>query len=91
MRAGFLFGVLHYPVMAIGGAVSYLFFQLVVPVLFTASLVSFLWGMSLYFIAGGQDDELSGRGKTVMLYGLLSLIVTMVFYGLLSLVRAELG
>jgi hypothetical protein len=77
--------------MTLGSIFSYLSFQLFVPLLFTLSVVAFLWGMCLYIVAGGKDEELSLRGKSVMLYGLLVLVVTMVIYGLLALFRAQAG
>jgi hypothetical protein len=75
--------------MTLGAIVSFLSFQFLVPLLFAISVVAFSWGACLNIVAGSRDDELSDRGKTVMLYGLLALLVTMVLYGLLSLLRAE--
>lgn len=77
--------------MTIGSVLSYIFFQLLVPLCFTISAVTFLWGACLYIISGSQDEELGEKGKAVMLYGLLALIVTMVGYGILSLIRAQAG
>jgi Type IV secretion system pilin len=58
--------------MTFGGLLYYIAFQLLVPLLFTLSFVSFLWGAFLYIIAGSIDEELQEKGKAVMFYGLVS-------------------
>jgi|GEM_PF-3703702 len=72
--------------MSIGTIVSYFFFQLLVPFLFTLAVACFLWGLCLSTFAGGHDEELAERGKTVMLYGLLTLGAAILVYTLLWLI-----
>ncbi len=73
--------------MTIGSIAAYFFFQLFIPILFTASIASFAWGAGLFLLAGGYDEELADHGKTVMLYGLIVLALTFILHILLSLAR----
>lgn len=77
--------------MTFGALISYTAFELLVPALFTVSAVSFMWGVFLYVIAGAQDEEMQERGKTVMLYALLSFVVMVLVWGLFQLVARTLA
>ncbi len=73
--------------MTLGSVVAYFFFQLLIPLMFSVAVGSFLWGTSLFFLAGGKDEDLADHGKHVMLYGFLALIVTVLTYMLLAFIR----
>ena len=68
------------------GFVSYLAFGLAIPLGFTASFITFVWGTFQYFMGGTQDEEAREKGKSLMLYGLLVLIVTAATWGLFQLI-----
>ncbi len=58
------------------GFVTYIVFGLAVPLGFTASFITFVWGTFQYFMGGTQDEEAREKGKSLMLYGLLVLAGT---------------
>ncbi len=63
--------------MTLSALLHYVFFQLLVPLLFLLSLLTFLWGTFLVFTAGSADEELAETGKSLMLYGVLWLLLAM--------------
>lgn len=63
--------------MTLGALISYVLFQLLIPLLFLLSLLTFVWGTFLVFVAGGADEELADTGKSLMLYGVAWLAITM--------------
>lgn len=77
--------------MTFGELVSYVLFQLLVPLLFVLSFLTFLWGVFLVFIAGGADEELQETGYTLMLYGVVWLGLMALVWWLLSAATAGVG
>ncbi len=71
---------------SIGGWLSYAIFGLIVPLLFSVSFVVFIWGSFQYFIAGGHDEEAREKGKSLMFYALLLLVVMGAVWAALRLI-----
>lgn len=70
--------------MNISAVASYLSYQLVVPLLFVVSFVTFLWGLCLYVVAGSQDEELAEKGVILMLYALIFFVVVVLVWGVIK-------
>ncbi len=51
----------------------------------------FVWGMFLYFIAGGANEEKKEQGKSLLIYATLGFVVIIVFWGIVNLVAAGIG
>ncbi len=78
--------------MTFGALFSYALFQLIVPLLFLLSMLTFVWGTFLVFIAGSADEELAETGKTLMLYGVVWLVLMGLVWWLLdALIRGVPG
>lgn len=78
--------------MTIGALISYILFKLLVPGLFVAATLAFLWGVMLHFVAS-SDGELSyGKGKALMLWGVLAFaFMVLVWWVLRALAGAIAG
>ena len=83
--------VLHLRVMTFGALLSYAAFQILIPLMFVASFVSFLWGAFLYVISGSTDEEMQEKGKAVMLYGLLAFVVMVLVWVVIRAVAAAVA
>lgn len=68
-----------------GDFVTSLISNVAVPVIFALAFVVFIWGIFLYFIAGGHDEEKRGRGKQLMLWGILGFFVMVSVWGLVNI------
>ncbi len=85
-------GKWYYLGMTLGGLFGYILFQVIVPLLFLLSVLTFVWGTFLVFIAGSADEELAETGKTLMLYGVVWLVLMgLVWWVLQALVGAVGG
>ncbi|HYD93378.1 MAG TPA: hypothetical protein VEB18_02905 [Candidatus Paceibacterota bacterium] len=60
--------------MSLGALASYFVFQLLIPLIFTVIVVTFIWGVFLHFTAGA-DGELGEKGKVFMVWGLVALVI----------------
>ena len=52
----------------------------VVPLLLTLGLVYFLWGITKYVTAGGDEDKMK-EGKNLVVYGIIALFVMISVFG----------
>ncbi|MEA2701526.1 MAG: hypothetical protein QOE22_235 [Candidatus Parcubacteria bacterium] len=56
-----------------------------VPVIFALAFIVFIWGIFLYFIAGGHDEEKRKSGKQLMLWGILGFFIMVSVWGLVNI------
>jgi hypothetical protein len=75
----------------IAGMLNYAVFELALPLLFTLAFVVFAWGMFQYFIAGGHDEEAREKGKSLMMYGVLMLVLMIIIWSAIAWVSKVLG
>ncbi|MES2994786.1 MAG: hypothetical protein V4681_02015 [Patescibacteria group bacterium] len=59
--------------------------SIVVPLIFALAFIVFIWGVFIYFIAGGHDEEKKESGKSLMLYGLIGFFVMVSVWGLVNI------
>lgn len=62
----------------------------VVPLIFTLSLIMFLFGILKYLTAGGDEAKI-GKGIQMMTYGAVALFVMFAVWGLVSLIVPFFG
>lgn len=55
----------------------------VVPVLIVLGVVYFIWGVITYVIS--SDEESKGKGRTMMIYGIIGLAVIVAVWGLVRI------
>lgn len=59
--------------------------SILVPLIFALAFFVFIWGVFLYFISGGHDEEKQAKGKSLMLYGLIGFFVMVSVWGLVNI------
>src|SRR3989344_7572316 len=68
-----------------GSFVTNIISDVAVPVIFALAFIVFIWGIFIYFIAGGHDEEKKESGKSLMLYGLIGFFVMVSVWGLVNI------
>lgn len=56
-----------------------------VPVIFALAFIVFIWGVFMYFIAGGHDEERRKKGRELMMYGIIGFFVMVSVWGLVNI------
>lgn len=72
-------------VQALGAFLISLINQVAVPLVFALAFIVFIWGVFLYFINGGHNEEAQAKGKALMLYGLIGFFVMVSIWGLVNI------
>ncbi len=62
----------------------------VVPLLLTLGLVYFLWGITKYVTAGGDEDKMK-EGKNLVVYGIIALFVMISVFGFVRILTNTFG
>lgn len=65
--------------------------DVLIPLVFAAALLMFIFGMFRFFIAGGADDEKREQGKSLMLYAILGFVLMVSIFGIVNLIANGLG
>ncbi len=64
--------------------------NLIIPVLFGLSFLVVLWGIANAWIIGGGDETKVKKGKDILLYGVIGLVVMSGVWGIVALFRTIL-
>jgi hypothetical protein len=81
---GGAFGDLLGNILAFGNTV-------LIPFIIGIGFLFFVWGMFLYFIAGGHDEEKQKSGKQLMIYATLGFVLIIIFWGLVNFLASSIG
>lgn len=65
--------------------------NILLPLIFAAALLVFLWGVFNFFVWGGGNEDKREEGKKFMLYGLIGLAVMVAVWGIVNLLISILG
>ena len=63
--------------------------NILIPILITAALVYFIWGVISYVIAKDADDQ--GKAKSVITRGIIGLFVILSIWGLIGVIQSTFG
>jgi hypothetical protein len=63
--------------------------NVLVPVLFAAAFIVFLWGAFDTFIVGANNEEVKEHGKNLMLWGLIGFFVMVSVWGLVNILTGS--
>lgn len=62
-----------------------------IPFLLGVGFLFFVWGMFLYFIKGGADDDSKKKGKDLIIYATSGFILIFIFWGLVEILTDFTG
>lgn len=61
----------------------------VIPFIFAIAFIVFIWGIFMYFIAGGANEEQRDKGKQLVFWGIIGFVVMMTMWGIVNLLVAS--
>jgi hypothetical protein len=62
-----------------------------IPFIIGIGFLFFVWGIFLYFIMGGSDDEKKLKGRSLMISATIGFVVIIIFFGLVNLFTSSTG
>jgi hypothetical protein len=65
--------------------------DVLIPFILGIGFLLFVWGMFLYFIAGGADEEKRGKGKSLIIWATLGFVIIIVFWGVINIIAGGTG
>ena len=65
--------------------------QVLIPFIIGIGFLFFVWGMFLYFIMGGADEEKKLKGRALMVNGTIGFVVIIIFFGIINLLTGSTG
>jgi len=65
--------------------------NVLIPFIIGIGFLAFVWGMFLFFIAGGANDEKKEKGKSLMIYAILGFVLIIIFWGIVNLISSSIG
>lgn len=63
--------------------------NILIPMLITAALIYFIWGVIQYIIA--KDADAKEKGKKVLVQGILGLFIIVSVWGLIGIIQSTFG
>ncbi|MCA9360434.1 hypothetical protein H6785_01840 [Candidatus Nomurabacteria bacterium] len=65
--------------------------DVLIPFIIGIGFLFFVWGMFLYFIMGGADDEKKVKGRSLMIHAVIGFVVIIIFFGVINLLTSSTG
>lgn len=62
-------------------------YAVLVPLVYAVAFVTFIWGVFLYLIAGGANEEKRDQGKQLIVWGIVGFFVMVSVWGLVNVLR----
>lgn len=63
----------------------------IIPFILGIGFLFFVWGMFLYFIKGGSNDEEKSKGKSLLIYATAGFLLIFIFWGIVELLAESSG
>ncbi len=64
--------------------------DVVVLIVFALALIFFLWGLAKFILNAGDEEE-RGKGKQIMLWGIIALVVMSAVWGIVKYIGDTVG
>ena len=62
-----------------------------IPFIIGIGFLVFVWGIFLYFIMGGADEEKRVKGRSLMIHSIVAFVVIIIFFGVVNLLTQSTG
>jgi hypothetical protein len=63
---------------------------IIVVVIVALAVIFFLWGLMLFILSAG-DEEKRAKGKSVMVWGIIALVIMVAIWGIVNLLASVFG
>ncbi len=65
--------------------------SVLIPFIIGIGFLTFVWGMFLYFIAGGANDDSKEKGKKLVINATIGFVVIIIFFSMVNFVVDSIG
>lgn len=65
--------------------------QILLPFIIGIGFLVFVWGVFVYFIVGGGDEEKRAQGRSFVVYSILGYVLIIIFYGVVNMIADSIG
>jgi len=65
--------------------------DVLVPFILGIGFLVFVYGVFLYFIAGGANEDKQAQGKSLLIYATLGFVIVIIFWGVVNLLAQGSG
>jgi len=65
--------------------------ETLIPAIIGIGFLFFVWGVFLYFIVGGADEEKRAKGRSYVIHAILGFVVIIIFFGVVNLIVESIG
>ncbi len=65
--------------------------DILIPLVFAVAFITFIWGIFLYFIAGGANEEKRDQGKQLAIWGIVGFFVMVSVWGIVNILVGTLN
>lgn len=65
--------------------------SVLIPFIIGIGFLTFVWGMFLYFIAGGGNDDAKEKGKQLVINATFGFVVIIIFFGMVNFIVDSIG
>lgn len=62
----------------------------IVPTIFALIFLAFVWGAAKYFIIEGADESAREKGRQLMLWGVIAIVVLVGLWGIVNILLSTL-
>ncbi len=65
--------------------------ETLIPAIIGIGFLFFVWGVFLYFIVGGADEEKRAKGRSYVIHATIGFVVIIIFSGIVNLITESIG
>lgn len=65
--------------------------DILIPFIIAIGFLAFVWGIFLYFIVGGADEEKKVKGRSLMINATFGFVMIIIFFGVINLITSSTG
>ena len=65
--------------------------DILIPFIIGIGFLFFVWGIFLYFIMGGADEEKRVKGRSLMIHATIGFVAIIIFFGVINLLTTSIG
>lgn len=65
--------------------------DILIPFIIGIGFLFFVWGMFLFFILGGADEEKKLKGRSLMIHATIGFVVIIIFFGIVNMIASSTG
>ena len=65
--------------------------RVLIPFIISLGFLFFIWGLFLYFVLGGSDEEKKLKGRSLLVNATFAFLIIIIFFGLINLLATSTG